>query len=473
MSRSNYVIAWLIAAGLMECASAAAGQPSPQISVHVTGLEKDELGGTINVQFQVTGMPRRAPLDPATAEPIDGFSETERSATGKLGPRWLDDSRLDLIVISPPNTVRLKGAGFIVVPPGQTMPFGVNLEGDRFRVVFPLYVPEAQPTGSVTFRPLQAGSFHLTVSHITVTAAGELRAKELLFDQTHDLKDRAPVIIVEDRFTAPKPDVKFFSPSGQHELWVYKDRFDVFNRESAGLIFSLVGTNPTFSPTGRFITYDDGRNTVVIDILDRRPEVKLGNRIAVAFLSGDAYLYTYLTYGKFEFLSPFIDSNYTGGMGSWTKGLGPLMFSSLACHVCSILPTSVRLDISSGLLVLDPSMDTDPVNKDIYQPEPDPGKRYHDFVSLLTRDRWRHQLAESDAAATNVRGLFHRRAEFGLSVYGIMVADRADRSRRPGISIPGEDGTSRGCGHATSTKTLGLASRARDRRHAFAHRLHA
>src|SRR4029077_17948625 len=122
--------------------SAGSQQPRgpPEIDARANGLDDDRLGQTVAVSFEVkAGMPRRAPIDAART----GTAPAPDYA-GKLGPRWLDGSRLDMVVVSVPNTVRLKGSGFIVIPPGETMPFGVDLDSDRLRLVFPLYLPEAQ-----------------------------------------------------------------------------------------------------------------------------------------------------------------------------------------------------------------------------------------------------------------------------------------------------------------------------------------
>jgi hypothetical protein len=397
--------------GLVDPAVSPAARPTyPKIDVTVAGLEQAELGGVATVQFQVKeGMPARAPTDQAATwdETLASGAFTRRSRPGKLGPRWPDSSRLDLIVVSVPNTVRLVGKGFIVVPPGQPMPFGVDLDSDRLRLVFPLYVPEAEPTETVGVGPLQAGSFYLNVSRVSVTATGQLRTRETLFDQTWDLIDHTPVIVVQDRFTAPKPNGIFLAPSGDHELWIYKGRFDVFNATSGGLILSLVGENPGFSPTGRFLTYDNGGKKVVVDVLARRP-THVSNYGPIAFMAGDAYLYANEWYGQFDFLSSFVD----GAVPSRET----YFQSSRGARLSSIPPISVRLDISGGLLWIDFDSGTiDQVTGSIIPPDPDPGKRPYDIVSLLTGISWLGQVPSDDATANQVRELFSRRADFQVT----------------------------------------------------------
>jgi hypothetical protein len=207
--------------------------------------------------------------------------------------------------------------------------------------------------------------------------------------------------VVQDRFTAPKPNGIFLSPSGQHELWIYDGRFDVFNATSGGLILTLVGENPGFSPTGRFLTYGNGGKKVVVDVLARR-RTHVSEYGPIVFMAGDAYLYANEWRGRFDFLSPFVDSDDTGVAGAY-------FLASLNNNHSYISPTTVRLDISNGLLWVDiKSNFADPL-------DPDPGKRAYDIVSLLTGISWLGQVPSDDAAANHIRGLFSRRAEFGVT----------------------------------------------------------
>jgi hypothetical protein len=379
----------------------------PRIDVTVAGLDKGELGSVATVQFKVAaGMPARAPIDHA-------IEEYPNETHGTLRPRWLDGSRLDLIVISVPNTVRLNGKGFIVIPPGQPMPFGAHIDDDALRVVFPLYAPEAEPAGSVGVRPLQAGSFHLTVRRIAVTTEGQLRANETLFAQSWDLTDHAPVITVQDRFTAPRPNSIFVSPSGQHELWVYRGRFDIFNAASGGRILNLVGENPVFSPTGRFLTYANQGRTLVVDVLARQ-QIHASDSGVIAFMAGDAYLYANKWFGQFDFLAPFVDSDYRSVAGAIFNP--PDYSSSHGCRSCIVLPTKVRLDTPNGLLWVDSDVQTiDTTGSTEHLPDSDPGKRVYDVVSLLTGVSWLSQIPFDETIANRVRELFNHPPVFGLT----------------------------------------------------------
>lgn len=429
---------WMALLGRAWATSGISQPTSPQIRVTVTGLDKNEVGEVAELRFEVTaGMPFRAPKNQSIyGQPSDTPSPTP----GKLGPRWIDESRLDLVVVSVPNTVRLTGTGYIVIAPGQPMPFGVPFQSDRLRLVFPLYLPEAGPTGSLIIRPLAAGAFRLNVSLLSVNTTGSLLGEKVLFNQLRDLRDHSPVIVVQDRFTAPKPDAIFLASSGRHELWVYKQRFDVYSVKSGGLILSRVGTDPRFSPTGRFLTYDDGQETVVVDVLDRRNEFAVANRILVAFFAGDAYLYAHRLYGMFYFESPFVDDNYdpssvlyrgpsvapAPGHRNQAKGWNALFESSCSGHGCFVLPTSIRLDMSRGLLVVDPKLDHpdyDSKGHEIPQ-DLEHGRRTHDFFSLLTGDAWENQTAASPTFAAALSDLFAHPNQFGLTRNGEFHRDQ-------------------------------------------------
>ena len=412
-SEASVIVVWMILLGLAGATSAIAQPTSPQIKVTVTGLEKNEVGEVAEVRFQVTaGMPLRAPKNPSREGDVLDYTPP---IPGKLGPRWLDESRLDLVVVSVPNTVRLTGKGYIVIPPGQPMPLGVPFHNDHMRLVFPLYLPESEPRGSLTIRPLAAGSFRLNVSLISLTITGSLLREQVLFNQVRQLIDHSPVIVVQDRFTAPRPDAIYRSPSGRHELWVYKERFDIYSVKSGGLILSRVGTDPRFSLTGRFLTYSTRGKPQIVDVLDRKSVLALG---VDAFSAGDAYLFSGGGYGAIYFASPFVDDNYiqdlhqtvdnTGWHYEPGKGWKVKFWSSILCHFCELAPSSVRLDVSKGLLVLDPDLKYSNVNTEGRETLKDlePGKKVHDFYSLLTGDSWLTQKADTAESAAYLSDLF-------------------------------------------------------------------
>ena len=119
--------------------------PEPRVNVAMPNVSSDALGQWVPVSFQVTAnMPKRGPLRPRRLD-RDGIVVD----SGQYLPR-IADQTVSMIVVSIPPTVRVKGKGFIVVPPGQRLPFNADFETDRLRLVFPLYLPESKNSGSTT-----------------------------------------------------------------------------------------------------------------------------------------------------------------------------------------------------------------------------------------------------------------------------------------------------------------------------------
>jgi uncharacterized protein YecT (DUF1311 family) len=188
-----------------------------KFDLKIGGLEADRVGEVVSVAWRVSEGTLSKPglkikyEDRPNYDSQSGKSFTEKqqvigdSSLAETGKRWIDDNRLEVLVFSMPNTVRLEGDGFLTIPPGERTPFGIEVDNDRLRVIFPLYLAESRPEGSLKIRPLKSGAFHLRAMRLTSTSTGALRRTDVLFDSTRELQDRSPAIIVQDRLALGTP----------------------------------------------------------------------------------------------------------------------------------------------------------------------------------------------------------------------------------------------------------------------------
>ncbi|WP_439617738.1 caspase family protein [Shinella sp.] len=168
------------------------------------------------------------------------------------------------IVADFPVATRFKGKGFLPLTAGAKGPDGLKHAGERTRAIIPLHGRMPAASGAITVFLLSAGAQDIGVSLVTGGACGEhvLRTER---SPRLTVELGLPEIVVQDRFTSDAPDEVLADASGRYEMKVYKDRYDVFDREMGALLFSRAGLQPRFSPTGRFVA--------AVRSIDRRLEV--------------------------------------------------------------------------------------------------------------------------------------------------------------------------------------------------------
>jgi hypothetical protein len=339
----------------------------------IDGFQVDRVGSAISVSWRIKGeLPFRPNLETKVVDEIDFDPQTGDQFSKKKtvivdpsllewGRRWVDDERLEMLILGMPITVRLEGDGFLTVPPGERMPFGVDIDNDRLRVVFPLYLPESKPAGSLRICPLKAGTFHLSVKRLAATSVGFVSKIETLFDSVRNLEDRSPVIIVQDKVTPNSPQATWNSPTGQYQLRVFDNSFEVFDSASGGLVLDLLGKEPRFSPTSRFLSYKGASTLFIVDVLTRETILTMSTRYdegvsSLSFVNGDSYLVAGGTsYGKVGVWSTLTDIKIAQrfeDLIEWPQAEGGYVGESHECHACRMHPFEVFWNVDDGCIVV-------------------------------------------------------------------------------------------------------------------------
>ncbi|KJC41015.1 hypothetical protein UP09_20860 [Bradyrhizobium sp. LTSP885] len=346
-----------------------------RLDVRIDGFGVDRVGEVIGATWRVReGALSKPDLtikyeDRTNYDVQSGKTLTEKlkvigdPSLAELGKRWSDDARLDMLVVSMPNTVRLEGDGFLTIPPGERAPFGIEADNDQLRVIFPLYLPESKTEGSLNIRPLKSGAFHLRAMLLTATSTGVLRRTDVLFDSTRELQDRSPAIVVQDRVSPSAPGEIWNSPNLQYQLRVFESHFEVLNAASGGLVLDLSGTNPRFSPTSRFLSYQEAGRLFVVDVFARKAVLAMSTRYdegvdSLSFVRGDSYLVAGGTsYGKVGFWPTLVDGKIDQSFEdliespSVQNGEG-VSGDTNVCHACITYPFEVLWSLDDGCLLM-------------------------------------------------------------------------------------------------------------------------
>jgi Caspase domain len=190
------------------------------------------------------------------------------------------------LVVFAPAEFRFAGNGFMALNAHAKGPQGIDFEGAAVRAFAPLFRDQDALNGQITLAPFRSGSQRIGWAIVMAGECGQhvfARADKLI-----DVTAGRPEIVVQDRFTTQTPVKRIKSPTGKHEIAVFKDRYEVYDLLSGAKVLDRAGTDPNFSPTGRFVAArgDSG----IVDLISGRKiaDGNIGDNF-LAWLRGDSY----------------------------------------------------------------------------------------------------------------------------------------------------------------------------------------
>ena len=301
-----------------------------RVSARVTPPAQIVLGSKFSVQWSISGvappkpsMVRESYEDYLSGKKVTRVREVDRSLLD-LGRRWTNDSRREMIIVSVPEAVRVRGSGFIAIQPGARMPFDANFEQDRLRLVFPLYLPESQSDGSVEIRPFLEGLFDVKIFLVSDPRNGVYNEIREIESSQFRLIDGNPKIIVQDKIYVDPPIRSWLSPPQKNRpiaevrrlgdrpfiLREYATYFELSTSSTGGLIEKIAGSRPTFHTNPRFVVYEADDLIKVYDVLAREV-IFSGSGLSLeasAFYENPSLIYI-PRYGQGDFVlfSPYVD----------------------------------------------------------------------------------------------------------------------------------------------------------------------
>jgi hypothetical protein len=230
---------------------------------------------------QNTGRP-----DPATCAPrisaasavARGISVTIAAATPQqagipLQVSWAKNSaarsQLPLyIVVTAPPEVRFAGTAFMALTAAADGPYKMQYGKDQSRALIALYrKTDTASRGEFAITPYRSGTQTYGWAVVTAGSCGE----QILAQggRTVEVAPGAAELVVQDRFSTDQPKQHIFSNDGTYDLRVFDNRFEVHDVATDSLIFSATGTEPNFSPTGRFVAWADAGSFSIADLISR------------------------------------------------------------------------------------------------------------------------------------------------------------------------------------------------------------
>jgi hypothetical protein len=236
--------------------------------------------------------------------------------------------------------IRTNGIGFYVLMPDAIAPFRLQQLKAQTRIVIPLHIKDTARQGSLDIRPLQAGSLHLTAAIVGFARCGEL-ADTTPKSITLAVSAGTPEIVVSNRFELTRPDQSILSLNGTRRIDIIGARWRLVDAASGSQLSEQVGKNPSFSPTGRFVTATDEEEFNLYDAIDGNFVRKLGTGSwDLAWDDRDSFLVIgAVGSGRISVDYPANDTTSPISVGD-------------GCRICSgVLTSAVKIDLENNLVL--------------------------------------------------------------------------------------------------------------------------
>lgn len=162
------------------------------------------------------------------------------------------------LVISVPSWVRPKGEGFFATAPSFAGPFGINPWPDSTRIIVPLNLGRLTRDGTVSLLPYRSAKLPLRWKVISVDPKNRVVMDVAGSEGTAELVVSVgrPVISIRDPFFSDStPRRSLLAPDQKSRLDDYGTHFRLVDARTAEPLYESAGSDPRFSPTGRFVYY--------------------------------------------------------------------------------------------------------------------------------------------------------------------------------------------------------------------------
>ncbi|MBF0185414.1 MAG: hypothetical protein HQM06_13670 [Magnetococcales bacterium] len=284
----------------------------------------------------------------------DGIKGNSVQVGGRFAVKWMlpkpdNQKKLELLILTLPNTVRLSGDGFLAIPPNFSLPYNVDYQNDSLRIVFPLYMQPGITTGKLSVLPLRSGDLTITARKIVVDKCGRILGQSAGVDTPAvNVVDHHPRLTIQDRFKTRQPDRTLDSKDDRYKIHVFDKNIEIVDTTSGSKALNLVGHSPSFSTTGRYLTYSTFFGSFeVIDLLDQKTIARFKKVEEIAWTKDDAFVVVkHCNYGGIAMISPLVENR--GGPG--TEGISEYG----RCHGSGDRDAgTIFLDIERAIAVID------------------------------------------------------------------------------------------------------------------------
>ncbi|QKD02523.1 caspase family protein [Mesorhizobium loti] len=195
------------------------------------------------------------------------------------------------LVILTPEAVRFEGTGFFGLAAGAQGPYRMKFGQGRTRVIVPLHTRFSKTAGEVGIIPYRAGEMSVEWAIVQADSCGE-RVSELSGKRAIEVLPGPPQLVASNQFTRTGPDQEITPSAGPFRATVFQGFVEVRNLSTGEVVLQTTGHEPTFSPTGRFLTVvtDEAQ---ISDVFDLVAERRIGRfqSVAMYWSHADSFLY--------------------------------------------------------------------------------------------------------------------------------------------------------------------------------------
>jgi hypothetical protein len=248
------------------------------------------------------------------------------------------------LVVSFDQPVRFRGDGFYVLAPAASGAFGSKYEIKRTRVVIPLFAKGRSASLDLTFIPLVLAPMNIATSLIAQSGCGEIT--KAISSESYDIpRTGQPKVFVYDQFGSTAPTERIGSPNGDRYLDAFSGYFRIVSSSTNAPIAEIPGTQPRFSPTGRFVTAEFFDGVRIFDSVDGSALASVGYN--VAWDVGDSFVIGDRTvWGQATIKSPFVEPEKGGELDNDIIRVG------MSCHICQAIHSlAIKIDLENNHVI--------------------------------------------------------------------------------------------------------------------------
>lgn len=152
-----------------------------------------------------------------------------------------------------PEEVRLAGTGFFGLAPGAPGPSGMAYGRDRLRAIVPLHGRGRPSSVDLKVIPYRAGVMKIEWSVVALGPCGEELMPATAGQGTAAVLPGIPELAPRDEFATAAPLTEVKALKREFRARAYPDYVEVFDDRTGEMLMRVPGTDPEFSPTGRFL----------------------------------------------------------------------------------------------------------------------------------------------------------------------------------------------------------------------------